>query len=237
MAFTSQGNNCALLESVFAFPVFGSEAWGTRDDTLYPEEELWIAGASEKRIQEFTAVRACAREALARLGRERPPLIADSIRGPTWPAGVMGSLTHTESYRAAVVAERGEHIALGIDAEPALPLPSDIGKRILTEREIRLVKLFEDETGLGCWDRLVFSAKESVYKAWAPLVGRFLDFGEACLSLMPRTKDEGSFTAAIDDPVLPLVRGGWILADGLIRTAAWIDADTETSPLRGHTRF
>jgi 4'-phosphopantetheinyl transferase EntD len=30
-----------------------------------------------------------------------------------------------------------------------------------------------------CWDQLLFSAKEAVYKAWYPLAGRWLDFESA----------------------------------------------------------
>ena len=43
------------------------------------------------------------------------------------------------------------------------------------------------------WDRLVFSAKESVYKAWFPSVGTWLGFEDAELAI-----GEGTFCATID---------------------------------------
>ena len=35
------------------------------------------------------------------------------------------------------------------------------------------------------WGRLLFSAKEAVYKAWYPLTGRWLGFEEARLTIDP----------------------------------------------------
>jgi len=44
------------------------------------------------------------------------------------------------------------------------------------------------------WDRLLFSAKESVYKAWFQLTGRWLGFEEASLDIDPSA---GTFSARI----------------------------------------
>jgi 4'-phosphopantetheinyl transferase EntD len=73
------------------------------------------------------------------------------------------------------------------------------------------------------WDRLLFSAKESVYKAWAPVTGQFLDFDSADVRFDPHT---GTFTARLLVPGAELVagpcgelRGRFAARDGLVVTA------------------
>lgn len=74
-----------------------------------------------------------------------------------------------------------------------------------------------------CWDRLLFSAKESVYKAWYPITGRWLGFEDAVITPDP---DTGTFTARLLVPgpvvagkALAGFDGTWTIQDGLIRTA------------------
>jgi 4'-phosphopantetheinyl transferase EntD len=73
-----------------------------------------------------------------------------------------------------------------------------------------------------CWDRVLFSAKESVYKAWFPLARRWLDFTEADVTIDPAG---GTFRARllVDGPVAggrPVTgfTGRWLAADGLVLT-------------------
>ncbi|WP_423832395.1 hypothetical protein [Streptomyces manipurensis] len=72
-----------------------------------------------RRRAQFATARACARRALAGLGREPVALLPGPGGAPQWPSGVVGSITHCEGYRAAVAAPAGVVAALGIDAEPA----------------------------------------------------------------------------------------------------------------------
>ncbi|HXZ78061.1 MAG TPA: 4'-phosphopantetheinyl transferase superfamily protein, partial [Streptosporangiaceae bacterium] len=76
-----------------------------------------------------------------------------------------------------------------------------------------------------CWDRLLFSAKESACKLWYPLTGHWLGFREVAVGLATT----GTFTvclpgpgpAAGDRPVTGMT-GRWLAAGGLIVTAiAW----------------
>jgi 4'-phosphopantetheinyl transferase EntD len=148
---------------------------------LYPEEAEAVARAVDKRRAEYAAGRACARAALASLGNAPGPIPRESERGaPVWPAGFVGSITHTEGYRAAAVARAGDILTLGIDAEPHGPLPDGILDAILATPAERAA--LETHTGRSPhvrWDRLLFSAKETVYKAWYPFHRRMLGFQEA----------------------------------------------------------
>jgi 4'-phosphopantetheinyl transferase EntD len=191
--------------------------------SLFPEEKASIAQAVPKRRNEFATARFCARKALGELGLS-PVAIPSGERGqPQWPAGVVGSITHCQGYRAAAVAHQREMLTLGIDAEPNTPLPDGLLRDIARPEEIpRLQKLY----GLGGavhWDRLLFSAKESVYKAWFPLAKRWLGFEDATLELDPFT---GTFLATLlvegprlGDTSLAGFSGSWAVSEGLILTA------------------
>lgn len=191
--------------------------------TLYPEEEAYVARAVEARRREFTTGRYCARAALRRSG-VTPAAIAKGPGGaPAWPNGVVGSITHCAGYRAAAVASTTNVLAIGIDAEPAEPLPAQVLHLIAVPRErAELAVLAAVWPGIP-WDRLLFSAKESVYKAWAPLTGSFLDFDAADIRLDPKT---GTFVArllvrgadAVTGPAGEL-HGRFTVRNGLVVTA------------------
>ncbi|MFJ8436054.1 4'-phosphopantetheinyl transferase [Kitasatospora sp. NPDC094019] len=183
---------------------------------LEPEEEAAVARAVESRRREFTTVRHCARLALGRLGVPYRPLVPGLRGAPSWPEGVVGSLTHCAGFRAAAVARAEDVLSLGIDAEPALPLPEGVLDAIaLPAEQQRNTALTAAHPGTP-WDRVLFSAKESVYKTWFPLTHTFLDFSEADLSLHP----DGTFTATLLVPSpLPTLEGRWHVHDGHLATA------------------
>jgi 4'-phosphopantetheinyl transferase EntD len=176
---------------------------------LFPQEAAAMAEASEARRREFAGVRWCARTALARLGCAPGPLApagegpAFARGAPRWPAGFVGSMTHCEGYRAAAVARTAVAASLGVDAEPNRPVPDRVLTRItLPEERHTLDRITASHPGVA-WDRLLFSAKESVYKAWFPLTGRWLDFTECAVTLHPA---RGTFTATLLVPG-PVVAG------------------------------
>lgn len=192
---------------------------------LFPQEEAAIARAVAKRRAEFTTVRACARDALAKLGYPPAPLLPGERGAPGWPEGVVGSMTHCQGYRAAVVARAEEVATLGIDAEPHEPLPDGVLASIARPEE--LIALAALPAGGPAWDRLLFSAKECVYKAWFPVGRRLLDFRQATVVILP----DGRFTARMLVPA-PILRGRpltgfsgrWITGNGLVLTSIAVES-------------
>ena len=161
---------------------------------LFPEEREHIAHAVATRRVEFAAVRRCARRALQELGYPPVPILPGEQREPRWPEGVVGSMTHCAGYCAAAVARSGEVSALGIDAEVHAPLPEGVLDLISLESERALLaELTERVPGAVHWDRVLFSAKESVYKAWFPLTRRWLGFEQADIEL----RMDGTFEARL----------------------------------------
>lgn len=214
----------AVIERILPNEVIAVD---TREDLievkLFPEEEQAIVGAVEKRRREFVTARACARTALQRLGIPAQPISHGERGSPRWPAGIVGSITHCNGYRACALAPAGELVTIGIDAEPNAQLPDGVLESIARPEERRWIEELARGLPETQWDRLLFSAKESVYKAWFPLAQRWLGFEDATLSVDPST---GEFTARllVEGPLLGQERlagfsGRWLIEDGLVITA------------------
>jgi 4'-phosphopantetheinyl transferase EntD len=198
-----------------------------RDDdphaSLLPEECAQLGRAVESRVREFATARWCARRALGQLGLPPTPILRGPDREPLWPSGVVGSITHCSGYRAAAVSVDADVLAVGIDAEVDAKLPADVLERVCVEEEIAWVARAPVGTH---WDRVLFSVKESIYKAWFPLTHRWLDFEDVSVTVNPA---EGSFRARllIDPPAIdgrPLVgfAGRFLVGSGLVLTATTV---------------
>lgn len=219
-----------MIEHILPAKVATAEAFTDPSDAwLFPEETEAVARAVDKRRREFTTARACARQALERLGVGAAPVPRGTDGAPQWPGGVVGSITHCAGYRACAVARAGDVASVGIDAEPNEATPKGVLTAVSDhgERE-HLEGLPGGRPGIH-WDRLLFSAKESVYKAWYPLTGRWLGFEDASISIDP---GKGAFTAHLRVPG-PIVHGDrrdifngrWVVSDGLIITAVCITSE------------
>ena len=195
---------------------------------LFPEELALIARAVDKRRREFTTVRGCARQALARLGYEPAPILPGQRGAPRWPAGIVGTMTHCEGYRACALALDRDVRTLGVDAEPDAPLPEGVLEAIALPDELAMLRDLGAEVPGVHWDRLLFSAKEAVYKAWFPLTAKWLDFSEARIAIDPQA---GTFEATLlvpgpQTPEGPLAgfSGRWLSRRGLLLTSIVVAA-------------
>jgi 4'-phosphopantetheinyl transferase EntD len=151
---------------------------------LFPEEAQSIAKAVESRRQQFTAGRLLARQAWQRLGIAPQALLNDEQRVPCWPAGLVGSITHTHGWCAAAVARAEQVDALGTDVEAATPLDTELWQRICRPEELRVLETYAAPRA-GLLAKAFFSAKESIYKALYPRVRIFLDFQAMHIELAP----------------------------------------------------
>ncbi|MFC4907580.1 4'-phosphopantetheinyl transferase family protein [Actinomadura gamaensis] len=212
-----------MIEKLLPDAVAVAEEFGPPSPApLLPGEEAAVARAVAKRRLEYASVRACARRALADIGRPPVALPPGERGAPAWPAGVVGSMTHCDGYRAAAVAPAASVAAVGIDAEPHAPLPDGVFEAIaLPSETFRHAALARTAPGVH-WDRLLFSAKEAVYKAWFPVTRLWLDFEGADITLGP----DGTFAVRVlrapgpgEGPLPAAYSGRWLVADGLVATA------------------
>ncbi|GAA4894954.1 4'-phosphopantetheinyl transferase [Streptomyces coeruleoprunus] len=212
-----------MIEDILPVEVASAEAFDDdRGADLFAEERAAIAGAVQTRRREFTTVRQCARAALRELGIPPVPLPPGPGRAPSWPAGVVGSMTHCTGYRAAAVARASRVHAVGIDAEPSAPLPDGVLEMIGLPKERALLERLRARDARVPWDRLLFSCKEAVYKVWFPLARRSLEFSGAEIAIDPG----GTFSVRLLEPPpavagrpLTQVSGRWLHRDGLLLTA------------------
>ncbi len=188
---------------------------------LFPAETALLTQAVEKRRQEFATVRHCARLALAELGVAPAPILPGVRGAPVWPDGIVGSMTHCAGYRAAAVARTSEVAGIGIDAEVHGPLPPGVLDLVTSASErAHLADLAASDPAVH-WERLLFSAKEAVYKVWSPRTGEWLGFEEAELTFDPVRE---TFTARLPGPFFTLT-GRYVVADDLVGTAIVVPAD------------
>jgi 4'-phosphopantetheinyl transferase EntD len=171
-----------------------------------------MAGAVERRMAEFRSGRAAARAALAELGVTPGAIPVGADRAPVWPRGVVGSITHCTGLCVSAVASDRDLASLGIDAEPAEPLPDNVLNIVATRDERS--RLADPVAG-----RVLFCAKEAFYKNWSARGGPFLDFTAVEVVIdgdvfHVRATGRAPFDVA-DWP------GRWAIRDGFILAASW----------------
>lgn len=147
---------------------------------LYPDESALLSPrAVSKRRAEFHAGRIAARDVLAALGIVDFPLLRLDNRAPLWPDAIKGSLSHTDDIACAIALRSDRPV--GVDLERNAPLSAEVENAVSDAQERRA---FSEHTSPA---RIVFSAKESVYKCISGQVGRVVDFSEVVID--PVTPD------------------------------------------------
>ena len=154
----SQGDELALLHEEMA-------------SLSFPAIERRLASGAARRV---------ARELMNSMGFAGLPILRSTFGAPVWPAGIVGSMAHDDRIAVAAVGLRRDLDAVGIDIEPAAPLPPDMLELTVTPRERRAIA----DNPLGA--KLLFAIKEAVYKAAYPLDQEFLDFHDIKVDLAGR---------------------------------------------------
>ena len=184
---------------------------------LLPGELSGTEAMVARRRLEFAHGRDCARGALGKLGLEAVAIPKGANREPLWPAGVVGSISHTAQVAAAVAAHDRHLAGIGLDMELQEPLEDNLIAMICRPGEL--------PDGDGARAKLLFSIKEAIYKCIYPQVGTYVDFQEMEVQLNPA---EHSFRAISRCPQCPTelterLRGGYAVIEGLVLAGAWLD--------------
>jgi 4'-phosphopantetheinyl transferase EntD len=182
---------------------------------LLPAEEAFTTDMVGKRHREFVHGRHCARRALEKLGAPPAAILKAEDRSPVWPAGIVGSISHSGEMAAAAVAYASELGGLGLDIESDEGLQPDV---------IAMVCRPEEQTDDGELAKLLFCAKEAIYKCIYPLVGTYVDFQEMSVTIHPH---EGRFAAEshsknIDPNLTRSLQGKYQRVSGLLVTGVWL---------------
>ena len=162
--------------------------------TLYPQEMALLSPrAVQKRKVDFYLGRAAAHCALKEINVCDFPVLKGINNEPLWPQGVVGAISHCGEIALATVTHREIAAGVGIDIEIIAPkILEDIAPQVCTIREFAWVNKRNGEKT----ERLlmIFSAKESIFKAFFPITNVFLDFLDAELTW---NEDTGSFSGKL----------------------------------------
>lgn len=168
------------------FDTFDQKIW---DNLVLPED---LKNANDIRKNEFLRGRYCAFQAIYQsTGKKVYDIGRLENRAPIWPQNLCGSITHSKSKTAAVVANINEFRGIGIDLEIRTRVKEGIEKIITNPDDVTHCD------GISANDLLMltFSAKESLYKAISPLTKSFFGFEAAAISAIDL--DNGIFYVKI----------------------------------------
>ena len=138
---------------------------------------------------------------LHQLGAERAAIPRAEDRRPLWPAGIVGSISHTRQHAVAAVAHAADIRGLGLDIENSAPLKTPLLTRILTPLE-QAQQAASPLVGDVPRCKLTFVAKEALFKSINPKGRKFFGF-RTPTSLHPN----GSWQAQFTDEVVGLPPG------------------------------
>ncbi|OLP55630.1 hypothetical protein BJF92_08110 [Rhizobium rhizosphaerae] len=128
------------------------------------------------------AARRLAREMMVASGHPAAPIPRAASGAPLFPSGLIGSLAHDEEMAVAALAPAGPGLSLGIDVEPFAPLTNEIAALVRQPGDIMPRELDPAHAA-----RLLFSAKEAIYKASFPLTGEVLGYEHIACDLTQGT--------------------------------------------------
>src|SRR5215218_2665049 len=129
------------------------------EDALRPAERTSSCAGIQKVRRQSGAARTIARELLARLGFHDVSIPRSNSGAPIWPPGVVGSVAHDNDVAVAAIADAGRFLTVGVDVEPADPLPPELVELVATSAER------ERYSSALLHSRVIFAAKEAIYKA------------------------------------------------------------------------
>ena len=93
-----------------------------------------------------------------------------------WPVGIVGSISHSQTFAVAAVSRDEQLLGLGLDIEqPLLDDVDMVAQAVLSADELDAARSLSGPQ-LGHHVAKVLGCKEAVYKAVYPIVGEYFDF-------------------------------------------------------------
>ncbi len=210
-----------LPKNVF-FKIAAPWMWET---PVCAAEEALIARAVDKRKREFRAGRNCAHALFKEHGIACDALLKGTQREPAWPAGWVGSISHTDGMCAVAIASQSHYLGIGLDVEQDTPLPDGVREMICSPSELDHIAALKAENShrfnAMALDKVIFSAKESMHKIYFPLNHQTLNFLDAKVDFDPT---DNAFTGTILNPKavppypITTLKGRYCFMNGLVGT-------------------
>lgn len=151
---------------------------------IHPDEFAIVKSSVKKRQREFIAGRTLAKHALEKLGFENYVLRSGKYREPLWPKKIVGSISHSNDYVCTTISNSNRYKGIGVDLEPIEEISKGQQELILTRNEKKWLSKLDPDTQKKL-HKVIFSAKESLYKCIFPIVREFIDFQQVDLHVDP----------------------------------------------------
>jgi 4'-phosphopantetheinyl transferase EntD len=158
--------------------------------------------------------------AMVQLGYTPCAIPQGADRAPVWPLGLVGSITHSTDFCAAVVARTDDFRTVGIDAEPIDAIPAELAQEILRPEEVDEVDSDMRPDGAD-WPTVYFCIKEAAYKAFYPMYHCIIGFQEMRVRV---DWEAGRFLAELPGLSvnrIPILQGTYLVRNGRVHAACW----------------
>ena len=166
--------------------------------------------AVPKRKAEYLAGRFCAKQALGKHKIENFIIKSDKNRAPLWPEGIKGTITHSNHNALVAVNNSSDVLGIGIDVESVMTdkTMNDVKDAIVKGDENRFLDLPATTPGIstGAVVSLIFSIKESFFKAAYPSTGYYFDFDAVTINVLDFEKN--IFSLTVNQDLNPKMRPG-----------------------------
>ena len=165
-----------------------------------------------KRQAQFLAGRVAAKQALSLNSIQVMPkhVGIGNTREPIWPAAFLGSISHTGHTSIASVCKKNKTPAgLGIDIQETISqqLQSQISSTVLTYNDCQWFTKRLNHFHKSLLFTLIFSAKESFFKAAFISVGQYFDFIDVSIIAIDTEKQQ--LTLKTNKNLSPEIKNGF----------------------------
>ena len=195
---------------------------------IFPEEEIYLKTiGSKKRQAEFTLGRSCAHQALSKFNLESGAIARNpETREPCWPETIYGSITHSGEFAAAAVGLAKDVSGIGIDLESlSRVVDFNISRHVCVDAEREWLETLSPENkNLGL--RIIFSAKESIFKCMFPISKTYLYFKDAEITI---DEDNSEFTFVLSKACSGITevgfqhKGKFSISENMLLTSIYLE--------------
>lgn len=169
-------------------PAFAAFAVSYPSDRVPPlvwgEEAQLSSSAVPARREAFARGRAAGHAALRALDLDHGPILTGPTREPLWPDGATGAISHAAGFGVALAAPTAHTDGVGVDLEERRHVP-ELSRHVPRPEELEWLEDLDTRRREAALFSL-FSAKESVYKAFFPRIGTYFGFQQALLTPSPQ---------------------------------------------------
>lgn len=178
-------------------PFFVTNDWSD-SETLFPAEKSYLEGKLEIRRKEFIRSRYCVKVGFERLNLPYKSVLPNQRRMPVWPDNVIGSISHSYDMAGAAVCLSKSYRSVGLDIEKLSARKSEdqIARYICTPDELDIIQEGDSDERVKK-SRLVFCAKEAIFKCLYPLCQVFFGFKDASVDW----SDDGTYRVRLNKSI------------------------------------